>query len=143
MIIIGIDPGVHTGFAVWELEGDKLLMCEAMGIVQTMQLVLDHDPALLVVEDARMRGGSRQASMGAGSVRRDCSIWEEWARAHGIPLKCISPADKGPKLSAEAFQRLTGWPVGLNEHARDAAAIARLGARIYRWQQRQQERKAA
>jgi hypothetical protein len=108
-----------------------------------MSYTLAANPALLVMEDARMRGGSKQAAMGAGSVRRDCSIWEEWATAHQVPLKCISPADKGPKLDAAAFQRLTGWQEPTNEHARDAAAVARLGARIYRWQQRQAERKAA
>lgn len=137
-VVVGIDPGVTTGFAVWSLSGDNLTACDSFGIVEAMARTLEERPALLVVEDARMRGGRPQASMGAGSVRRDCSIWQEWAEHHQIPVKFISPADKGAKLSAAQFQALTGWSEGLNEHARDAAAIARLGARIYRWQQRQQ-----
>ena len=40
-IIVGIDPGKHTGFAVWDKSAKKLLSVETLLIHQAMKKVLD------------------------------------------------------------------------------------------------------
>lgn len=141
MILIGIDPGVETGIAAWDAKERKLHKVECMTILEAMecisktQLVLAGQPdALLVIfEDARRRkwfgdradrktekygAGVRE---GVGSVKRDCSIWEEFLTSRGLPFEARYPSNT--KMRADNFERLTGWKGRTNEHARDAALI--------------------
>lgn len=134
-IIVGIDPGVHTGLAIWASSEQRLVEVKSCGIVEAMsQLEACRAAiALIVMEDARLRTwfgtSGREVLLGAGSVRRDCSIWTEWAERHSIPLRGISPQQKGAKLNADVFARITGWKGKTNEHARDAGVLAFLGAK--------------
>ena len=78
-------------------------------------------------EDARLRqwygDKGREALQGAGSIKRDCGIWEEFCAMHGIPHRAIKPAKGATKWDAERFKKMTGWPGRTNEHARDAALL--------------------
>lgn len=140
MIAIGIDPGVTTGYAVWNAESFQLVEVRSMGIVRAMRAVLDLFTAagtegrelIVIVEDARKRGvftkmDREQEKYGAavregvGSVKRDCSIWEEFLTHHGIPHEMRAP--RMTKMDAEPFKQLTGWSQLTNKHARDAAMI--------------------
>ena len=128
-LIVGIDPGVETGFAIWSLADKRLQLVTSMGIVAAMVKVASmRDCRTLhsvVYEDARLRTwfGAKgvEALQGAGSIKRDCSVWAEWLEFVGCPYKQISPAAKGAKLTAEQFQRVTGWTARTNNHGRDAA----------------------
>lgn len=135
--VIGIDPGVSTGFAAIGRD-KKLVKVETLAIDQAMELVRDlHTQGLIdhvVVEDARLRtwfGGAdaRQARSGAGiregigSVKRDCSIWSEFLGRKNIPFVAVKPASGQTKWDAAYFKRLTGWPGRTSNHARDAAAL--------------------
>lgn len=141
-ILIGIDTGVHTGFAVAfdHGEGGVLQKVESLSITQAMQSVLEfedeHDlkDIMLYIEDARKRtwfGGAdaRQARSGAGiregvgSVKRDAQIWEDWCKEKGINFKLIHPAANATKKKVEDFTRMTGWTGRTNEHGRDAAML--------------------
>lgn len=141
-ILIGIDTGVHTGFAVAfdHGEGGVLQKVESLSITQAMQSVLEledeHDlkDIMLYIEDARKRtwfGGAdaRQARSGAGiregvgSVKRDAQIWEDWCTEQGLNFKMIHPAANATKMKAVEFTRKTGWTGRTNEHARDAAML--------------------
>lgn len=149
MIAIGIDPGVNTGFAIWSTDRFALVRVESMSIIRAMGEVqlyaesrLELDSALqrdhefiVIVEDARKRkwsGGFREidentekygaaAREGVGSVKRDCSIWEEFLTEHQIPHEMRFP--RATKMLAAPFKRLTLWPERTNQHARDAAMI--------------------
>ena len=90
MIAIGIDPGVNTGLAVWDADAQQFAEVTTTTIVAAMDIVLHYASqgraVTLYAEDARQRKWiPREASisqfkgraMGAGSVKRDCSIWEE------------------------------------------------------------------
>jgi hypothetical protein len=61
--------------------------------------------------------------MGAGSVKRDCSIWEEWCREYGIEFVCPPPRQGMTKLTDAYFRGLTGYDRRTNEHGRDAAML--------------------
>jgi hypothetical protein len=131
-MMVGIDPGVRTGLAIWNKAERKLTAVNTMGITQAMQTVrvMSDVGSLHSVrfEDARLRtwfgDKGREALMGAGSIRRDCSVWQEFLEGlEGVIFTPVSPRAKGVKLDAEAFRRLTGWEGRTSEHSRDAAML--------------------
>ena len=133
-ILIGIDTGVHTGFAVAfdHGEGGELQKVQSLSITQAMQSVLEYEDEhdlkdiMLYIEDARKRTwftGGREKAQGVGSVKRDAQIWEDWCKEKGINFKLIHPAANATKMKAQEFTRKTGWTGRTNEHARDAAML--------------------
>lgn len=62
-------------------------------------------------------------AMGAGSVRRDCDIWEEYCTARRIPFEAVAPRPGATKWDADYFARVTGWTGRTSNHARDAALL--------------------
>ena len=131
-LIVGLDPGVKTGFAVWSRSERRLTTVETLGITQAMTLIRAMADAgslhSVRFEDARLRkwfgARGREALQGAGSIKRDCSIWQEFLQGLvGVPFLPVSPQAKGAKLDAAAFQRLTGWQGRTSEHGRDAAML--------------------
>lgn len=134
MILVGIDPGVETGFALWKTSPAELLSVESWSILNAMKLLANMraEVGLVIVEDARKRKwyghmDREQSKYGAGvregvgSVKRDCAIWEEYLQGLGLPFEMRYPS--GTKLKSEPFARLTGFAGRTNEHGRDAAMI--------------------
>ena len=135
MIWFGIDPGVNTGLALWK--DGELKVVETVNIVRAMGRILAaFDQALdditVVYEDARQRQWlprERNASeyrgklMGAGSVKRDCEIWEEFCKVYDIKCIAVRPRPGMTKWSAETFAAVTGWKGRTSNHARDAALL--------------------
>ena len=135
--VIGVDPGTHTGLAVWNgstfTEVTSLPLHAALLRVKELntRLGFKGNGVVVVFEDARLRkwyGTStarqdRARLQGAGSVKRDCAIWEEALTDWGIPFVAVAPKNNYTKMTAEAFRRLTGWTERTNEHGRDAAML--------------------
>lgn len=125
--IIGIDPGTHTGIAIWLPRFNKFEDIKTVGIVEAMdELRSTSRDLLLVIEDARTRSGSEAAKMGAGSIRRDCAIWQEFAAGYGFKVWWkMTPRgiNRTSKLSKEEFRRATGWTKRTDQHGRDAAML--------------------
>lgn len=129
-LLIGIDPGTHTGLALWDRSSRQFLAVKAVSIIEAMDEVLTcHQAATIELrfEDARQRrwfgNKGREALQGAGSIKRDCAIWEDFCRHYGIKFKAIPPQAGATKWDAATFKRLTGWPKRTNEHARDAGVL--------------------
>jgi len=131
-IMIGVDPGVHTGFAEWDRLRRRLVSVTSLKLHEAWARVLElrADGVLhsVTFEDARLRTGyfgpnSSAKQQGAGSVKRDCSAWADFLSGHGIAYHSISPRAKGAKLDAQRFARLTGWTERTNEHGRDSAML--------------------
>ena len=131
MIIIGIDPGHSTGYAEWDPAGKALLAVASMRIDTAMSIVLHHHGAghlhRVVFEDARLRtwfgGKGTESLQGAGSIKRDCTIWAGFLGAHDIPYHSIAPQAGATKWAAKPFAKLTRWRGRTNEHGRDAALL--------------------
>lgn len=133
MTWIGIDPGVHTGFAVWN--GGRFTELGTYPLHRAFLRLLDimeADDVHVVFEDARLRkwipreatiSEARGRAQGAGSVKRDCAIWEAICRDYRLPFDALPPKAGMTKLSADAFARLTGWATRTSNHARDAAML--------------------
>lgn len=133
MIFIGIDTGTHTGIAVWNSEENKfidiktLMLHQALQMVITMCQIWKRENVMVLFEDARQRKwfgrNSEEKKIGAGYVKRDAVIWEQFCTDYGIAFRALPPAKGATKLDADYFKRLTGWSKRTSEHARDAAMI--------------------
>ena len=140
MICIGIDPGTHTGVAVWDSREGKFLSLETLPIHRALEKVkemshpfwhmdrLYHDDIQVVFEDARQRtwfgkGDTNAKLQGAGSVKRDCSIWEDFCKDYGIPFQAKPPVKGATKVSAEYFKIVSHYTGRTSEHSRDAAML--------------------
>lgn len=133
MLYIGIDAGVNTGVAVWDDKQRKLLSVESMQLHQALEKVQAlhlSGKVCVIIEDARLRvwfGNdymkSKMKLQGVGSVKRDCTIWEEFCKDKQIEYYMQHPKHNVTKLTAEAFQIITGYKGRTNEHGRDAAML--------------------
>lgn len=133
MIYIGIDPGTHTGVAVWDSKEGKFLSLETMPIHIALTRVLaiaerHRDDVQVIFEDARLRtwfgkGNVSAKAQGAGSVKRDCSIWENFLTDMEIPFVTTKPGNVATKVTPSWFRKMTGWEGRCSEHARDAAML--------------------
>ncbi len=126
--LIGIDPGVTTGIATWDRATRQLVDVCSVDILEAMERVhLLRLRAEVWFEDARLRTWfgtkGREALQGAGSIKRDCAIWEAFCLRHEIPYRALKPQRGATKWTDPAFRTLTGWPGRTNEHARDAAML--------------------
>ena len=129
---IGIDSGTKTGYAMWDSKEKRFLMIESMKIHVAMENIrmLEReylDQLFIRVEDARKRtwfgnaGGEKL--QGAGSVKRDATIWEDFLMDIGANFQMVAPKNNKTKLDAENFKKITKWEFPTNEHGRDAAML--------------------
>ena len=135
MIHIGIDTGTNTGFAVWDSEKRQLLEIATLTITQAMERVLIYrniglttgHEIKLHIEDARLRkwygNSGREKLQGAGAVKRDAHIWEDWCKENEINYRMVAPKDNITKMDAATFKQLTGWNKTTSKHSRDAAMM--------------------
>jgi len=135
--LIGIDCGVTTGYAVYTRSKKQLVSVESMTILEAIAAVkICHQvfpgSVFVRVEDARLRKwipyekdqkAERGKREGAGSVKRDAQIWEEFLKAEQIPHEMVAPKNNKTKLKADCFKKITGWHIATNEHGRDAAML--------------------
>ena len=128
--IVGIDTGVNTGIAKWDVKDKKLLAVTTMMIHQAMDSVLlsaENANIFVRFEDARLRKwfgkAGKEQLQGAGSIKRDAKIWEDFLTDMGIPFEMVAPKNNKTKLTADTFKRITGWGKMTNVHNRDAAML--------------------
>ena len=140
MICIGIDPGTYTGVAVWDSKEGKFLSLETLPIHRALESVrawsrgqwfkdkFYNTEIQVVFEDARQRkwfghGDTSAKAQGAGSVKRDCSIWEDFCKDYGIPFRAIPPVKGATKVTPEYFKLISHYQGRTSEHSRDAAML--------------------
>lgn len=133
MTYIGIDTGVHTGFAVWHPDSKYLAEVTTLTITQAMErvkMIADirgKESLRILIEDARQRkwfgNAGREKLQGAGSVKRDAGIWQGWCEEQGLEYRMIAPKANRTKLTAAQFRTITGWQGKTSEHGRDAAMM--------------------
>ncbi|MGV8135891.1 MAG: hypothetical protein AB2L20_11810 [Mangrovibacterium sp.] len=138
MIYVGIDTGVHTGFAIWDSRKRDFTEITSLQIHQAMMKVKvlfeEYGPQIKVrVEDPRQRTWfqsskktreeERKMLQGVGSVKRDASIWEDFLKDLGVHYEMTHPKNSITKMDAEEFKRVTGYTGKTNEHSRDAGFL--------------------
>ena len=129
---IGIDTGVHTGYAVWDVESQQLIKCETMQIDEAMETIRETwengYSILVIIEDARLRKFFKGENMaakqqGAGSIKRDAKIWEDYLKRLNIDFKLVNPTYRRTKLTEEYFKKISKYEGRTSNHARDAAML--------------------
>ena len=131
MIWIGIDPGTHTGIAVWDSKQEAFTAIHTLPIHKALAFVLNefytNKEVEVLFEDARLRkwyGEQTNAKIqGAGSIKRDCTIWEEFLTDYKIPFHAIAPHKGMTKMNEEYFKMVAHWDKKTSNHARDAALL--------------------
>ena len=134
MRVIGIDPGLNTGIAIYE-DGKltELLTIEPINLAD----IFSHysgEPLFVVFEDSRLqshiwipsqsKGVAANIARKVGMVDAWCYMIERLCESYDIAYMRVSPKAKGEKLNAEDFKRITGWKGKSNQHERDAAMVA-------------------
>jgi len=131
-IAIGLDPGVDTGVAVWDHRNLHFTRIESMKIHEAMDLVKEYKrifagDIFVRFEDARLRDwfgtSGREKLQGAGSIKRDSKIWEDFLIDNKIDFVPTKPTAGGTKMKSAPFAKLTNWRSKTNEHNRDAALL--------------------
>jgi len=135
MLIIGIDPGVSNGIAIYK-DGklDRLETHTVSNIIEFLKIV-KFNKCKVIIEDSRLQSylftGSASKRHTALKIARDvggvdmiCRIIESICLIYDEEFIAISPKSKGKKLNAEEFKIATGWEKQSNQHERDAAMIA-------------------
>lgn len=129
MILYGVDPGKHTGIAAWDTDLQDFESVQSMQIVDAIKTI-EEDPRdkKVYFEDARLRKWipskrGRETLQGAGSIKRDCTIWEDFLESRNIPYSAVHPRENMTKLKAGSFRKLTHWQPRTNEHGRDAGML--------------------
>ena len=129
---IGIDPGVNTGCAVWSKEKKSLVQVETATIHKVMEGITKAKTTLgysifVRFEDARQRRWlgekGREALQGAGSIKRDCKIWEDFLKDLDVDFEMVPPGKGKTKWTDDLFRKVTGWTGRTSNHARDAAML--------------------
>ncbi|MFM2253835.1 MAG: hypothetical protein RJB68_2172 [Pseudomonadota bacterium] len=131
-MIIGIDPGVSTGTAIF---GDgKLLQLQTIGPHEIPELLKTIKPSRVIFEDSRLtsfmftqvktRAAALKMARNVGEIDAWCRLIVLVCGELGIAAHGISPKAKGAKLDAKEFARVTGWLAKSNQHERDSAMVA-------------------
>ncbi len=129
--IIGIDTGVNTGFSLWDTKYKTFQCIETVSIHRALEKVKGFsDGGLNVfvrVEDARKRKwfgkAGKEQLQGAGSIKRDAKIWEDFLTDLKVDFEMVSPKNNKTKLNAATFIKITNWEGRTTEHSRDAAML--------------------
>ncbi len=136
-VIIGIDPGTKTGIAIWNPHKQEFGIIRSMKIHEALEVVATfknfgvevycEDPTTWV--PFKKGKGDSSRMQGAGSIKRDFRIWKDFCEDNGIPFHPVGLHKVKKKISAEYFQRLSGWSGRTCEHGRDAAMLV-IGKRV-------------
>jgi hypothetical protein len=129
-IILGIDPGVNTGFAsIQDGIFIDVLTIKVHKLIIYLSKIENKKNLIVYMEDARKRKWFGERSnvnkQGAGSIKRDCKIIEDCCNDLGIEIILIDPKDQRglTKLTKAEFKKITGWIGVTSVHARDAAML--------------------
>ncbi len=129
MLAVGIDTGVNTGIAIWDLRKKRFTLIKSMKIHKAMELIhhIREEIHIVRVEDARKRkwyaNNSKEVLQGVGSVKRDAKIWEDYLKDLAVNYEMIHPIKGGTKTNADFFKQIANWEQPTNEHSRDAAMM--------------------
>lgn len=140
---IGIDP--PKGLAAYDLDKNelvKLMNVTFWDIIETLDIVRESYDIEVVCEApnenapvwlGKTRHGNRalvndrallKAAQNVGQNKEAAMLIVEWCKRHNVKVTTQRPSKRSmTKLTAEQFNKITGWKGKSNEHTRDAAML--------------------
>jgi hypothetical protein len=142
-IAIGIDPGVSTGFAVWDIRAKKFSLICTLDFWSTIDKIKEYhshygDNLLVVIENPNgnkpvfFKKGVKSNAMAirvgqnVGSNKREASLLIEYCNINGISVKEVVPKgskNKKGKVTKEYFAKISGYTERTSQHGRDAGML--------------------
>ena len=125
---IGIDVGTKTGLAIYDRSKRTLVEVKTLKIHKALELVRlwhkEHQ-ITVVVEDARQVKYKTDPvkAQGAGSVKRDSTIWADFLTDENIAHTMKRPSKALSKLNEEIFRKITRYEGKTSQHGRDASML--------------------
>jgi hypothetical protein len=139
MIMVGIDPGVRTGFAIWDSTQRKLLVLktttfweciEEIDVCKTKWAVQDFLGYKFYIEapqaikpifgDKSKFGGALGSTIAQRVGENKCmaKLIIKYLEKHKLPFSAVPPIER--KLDQESFKKMTKWEKQTDQHRRDA-----------------------
>ena len=127
---IGIDCGVNTGVAIWNIKSQSfeyIYSCDILEAFYRLEVYTVLGKSIFYIENPNLRkwygSNSNQKQQGAGSIKRDYSIWQTWFERMNQEYKEVNPKNIRTKMDSERFKTFTKWDKQTNSHSRDAAMM--------------------
>ncbi len=141
--VVGIDPGVKTGIAIWDRDHKEFRQISTWDFWDTVfaltrSTIYTPDSCLIVIEVAhyaptyshlKAEGQNKNTlskiARNVGQVTREAQLLAEGLLRFGYEVQEVRPQGKAKKAADDVrqFQRLTGWMERTNQHERDAARL--------------------
>lgn len=138
-LIVGIDPGVSTGVAIYNRKTSKVLtwctkdffsvqeyLMTVLSNINEAKVFVEHPFAGHVKTNRAkgLTGGSADVyTANAGGNRREAQLLAESLRRHGFDVELVNPVREA-KWDATRFRLFTGSSKAASQHERDAVRIA-------------------
>lgn len=130
-VLIGIDVGHNTGFALYNRVQKRLDIVFTDFIHCCMVKVLYYhrqfgEHLLVRVEDPRKNftwNKDPKRLEGVGAVKAHATIWEDFLKENKIKYEMVKPNRKLTKWEAVFFKKATGYTGKTDSHSRDASLL--------------------
>ena len=129
-LLIGIDPGVKTGVAIWSPSDMSFVDIFTSSLIvayeQLKTYATSHEMYLRIEDPNKRKWYGKNAhakQQGAGSVKRDAKAWKEICEENLWHYEMIHPIKGATKINELTFRHMTGFTKRTSEHARDAAML--------------------
>ena len=139
--VVGLDPGRHTGHAVYHVAEDRLASVKTLDFWQVVEDATHRDPrhTLYVVERPDLNRPTffhgqtsprkrEKISRNVGANMREATLLIEHLKSRGFVVVEVRPSQT--KWSADLFRQITGFAKRTSEHGRDAGRLC-FGVRAW------------
>lgn len=130
MLIIGIDPGIVSGFAIYDQQLKQLTKVTSFKLFQLFEEIasIQGGDVFVRIENPNtwfgFKGKADPARLqGAGAVKQTFKHTIEFLEFFKVEYQTVSLHSAQKKVNSDNFKRTTGWNKATNEHGRDAAML--------------------
>lgn len=145
MIYIGIDPGVHVGWAVLDNKNKEIIIYDTITFWQAIERIKwyknhnqfdNKNNFKIILEDPNLNkpvfnkddvspGAKQKAylriAQNVGSNKRDAQLIHEFCTLNNIPILTVKPTTE--KWDAIMLKKITGIDERTSQHVRDAIKL--------------------
>jgi hypothetical protein len=139
-LLIGIDPGIHTGFAVKRTDKNEFAELSTYTFWEAIDRIKFYlsnfyPPTKIIIEDpnlnrptfhSKVKGEKRRENISqkVGMNKRDAQLIIEYCELWGIEVHRVKPSKhSGVNLTHYHFQMMTKYSGRTNQHMRDAGML--------------------